>query len=65
MPSWRKIELVFEAIDMSRDLARAGIRSRFPEADGEEVERRLHDLVLGHELAREAYGPVKASQSTG
>ena len=61
MPSGRKLELVFEAIEMSRDLARAGIRSRYPEAGPDEVER-LHDLVLGPELARQVYGPLVDSR---
>ena len=63
MPAGRKIQLVFEAIEMSRDLARAGLRSRYPEAGPEEIRRRLFDLVLGRELAQRVYGPLESSQA--
>lgn len=60
MPTGRKIELVFEAIAMNRELVMAGIRSRYPEAGPEEVRRRLFDLTLGPELAERVYGPLKS-----
>ena len=62
MPAGRKIQLVFDAIDMSRKLAMAGIRSRYPEAGPEQVRRRLMDLWLGEELARRVYGPLEDSK---
>ncbi len=61
MPAWQKIELVFEANAMSRALAMAGLRSRYPQAGPEELRRRLMDLLLGEELAARAYGPLEDS----
>jgi hypothetical protein len=62
MPAWRKMELVFDAIHMSRALARAGIRSRHPQAGPEEIRRRLMGLWLGEELATRVYGPLEDSK---
>ncbi len=62
MPAWRKIQLVFEANDMSRALATAGIRSRHPQAGPEEVRRRLLGLTLGEELATRVYGPLEGAK---
>ncbi len=59
MPAWRKIQLVFEAGDMSRALALAGLRSRHPRAGPEEIRRRLLSLSLGEELAARVYGPLE------
>lgn len=59
MPTWRKIELVFEANAMSRALALAGLRDRYPQASAAELRRRLMDLLLGEELALRAYGPLE------
>ena len=61
MPAGRKIRLVFDAIELNRDLLMAGIRSRHPEASPEEVRRRLFDLTLGPELAERVYGPLSDS----
>lgn len=61
MPAWKKIRLVFEAVDMSRALALAGLRSRHPQASPEQIHRRLMDLVLGEELAARVYGPLEGS----
>lgn len=58
MPPWRKIELVVEANETTRQLALAGLRARQPEASPEEIQRRLFDLLLGEELAMEVYGPL-------
>ena len=61
MPSSRKIELVFKAIEMSRSLALAGIKSRHPQASSAEIQRRLFGLWLGEELATKVYGPLEES----
>ncbi len=63
MPAGRKIQLVFEAIAMSRELALAGIRHRHPQAGPEEIRRRLMGLVLGEELAFQVYGPLEISRN--
>ena len=54
----QKIELVSDHIVAGRELARAGLRIRFPEADAAEIERRPHGLILGEELATKVYGPL-------
>ena len=59
MPPWKKIQLVEEANRMSRSLAMAGLRSRFPEATADELRRRFLGLWLGEELATEVYGPLE------
>lgn len=61
MPAGRKIQLVFEANEMSRAFAMAGLRSRHPQAGPEEVQRRLFGLLLGEELATRVYGPLEDS----
>lgn len=58
MPAWRKAELVDDANRTARQLALAGLRSRFPEESLPRLRRRLLDLVLGEDLARRAYGPL-------
>jgi hypothetical protein len=58
MPPWRKMELVDDAIQTSRALAMAGLRSRHPEATPEELQRRFFGLWLGEELATLVYGPL-------
>jgi hypothetical protein len=59
MPPWKKIQLVEEANRMSRALALAGLRSRFPYASPEEIRRRFFGLWLGEELATRVYGPLE------
>lgn len=57
MPPWRKMELVDDAIQTSRTLAMAGLRSRHPDATPEELQRRFFGLWLGEELATLVFGP--------
>ena len=59
MSPGRKIELVFEAIEMNRALILAGLRKRFPKAGEQELRRRLFGICLGEELATKAYGPLE------
>lgn len=61
MSTGRKIQLVFEAGAMSRDLALAGLRGRHPEASDAEIRRRYFGLTLGEELATRVYGPPEDS----
>jgi len=57
MPSWRKFEL-WNDLNMSmRHVALAGLRERFPSATPQELRRRLATILLGPELATQAYGP--------
>lgn len=57
-PPWRKIQMVCELNATVRRLALAGLRDRHPEADEDELRRRLADLLLGKELAAEVFGPL-------
>jgi hypothetical protein len=55
----RKLQHVFEAIDVSRDLALAGLGARHPAAGPGDLRRRLYSLELGEELAAKVYGPLR------
>ena len=46
--------------ELSATVRRAiiGLRERHPQADEEEIHRRLADLLLGKELAAELFGPL-------
>ena len=57
MPDWRKFKLLNDLIMTSRELALAGLRERFPDADEKELRRRLASVLLGSELSSKAYGP--------
>jgi hypothetical protein len=54
----RKLIMVGELNTTVRILALAGLRQRFPDASSAELQRRLADLLLGADLARQAYGPL-------
>lgn len=54
----RKLAMVAEMNDTVQTLALTGLRQRFPAAGSAELQRRLADLLLGADLARQAYGPV-------
>jgi hypothetical protein len=58
MPSWRKLELVAEMSQTVRLLTLAGVRRCYPQDTPMQRRRRLADLVLGPELACQAYGPL-------
>lgn len=57
MPAWRKVQLVEDAIQTSRQLALAGLRQRYPKAGPEELHRRFLGIWLGEDLASRVYGP--------
>lgn len=57
-PSWRKFEIWGNLNEAARQVALAGLRSRFPHAEEAELKRRLADLLLGPELAERVYGPI-------
>jgi hypothetical protein len=57
MPSWRKFQLWNDLNMAMRQVALAGLRERFPAANPEELRRRLATILLGPELANQAYGP--------
>jgi hypothetical protein len=51
MPAERKLQLVGQFSASMRNLMRAGIQQRHPDAGAEELERRFVELWLGPELA--------------
>ena len=57
MPSWRKFQLWNDLNMAMRQVALAGLRERFPSATPQELRRRLATILLGAELATQAYGP--------
>ena len=56
MPPWRKLELMTEMGRTVRTLALAGLRQRPRDDTAAQRQRRLADLVLGHDLAACVYG---------
>jgi hypothetical protein len=58
MPPWRKLEMVAQLNRAGRELALAGLQTRYPTATQAELRRRLADIVLGGELAARVYGPT-------
>jgi hypothetical protein len=58
MPPWRKLEMVAQLNQAGRELALAGLQTRYPNASQDELHRRLADIVLGGELAARVYGPA-------
>lgn len=58
MPPAAKLKLVFQTYDTGRELAMAGIRMRYPEADEAEVRRLWMRQHLGSELFEAAYGAM-------
>jgi hypothetical protein len=56
VPTWRKMEMLISLNASAQELALAGLRRRYPNANPEELRRRLADLLLGEDLARKVYG---------
>jgi hypothetical protein len=57
-PGWRKIEMMGALNRSMRRAVLCGLRERYPEADEEELRRRLAARLYGRELAEKAYGPL-------
>jgi len=57
MPSSRKVQLWNDLNMAMRKVALAGLSQRFPLATPQELHRRLATILLGSELATQAYGP--------
>jgi hypothetical protein len=55
-PGWKKLELTCELIQTTRELMLADLRRRFPEADEEELRRRLISRILTRDEVIRAYG---------
>ncbi len=50
-PPWRKMEMLAELNKAARELALAGLRQRYPEADETKLLRYLGNILLGSDLA--------------
>jgi hypothetical protein len=61
-PPWRKLYMVDQLNQTVRTLALSGLRQRHPDATPQELRRRLADLLLGPDLAAQAYGPLQAPE---
>jgi predicted component of type VI protein secretion system len=55
----RKMEMLAQLNASARLLALTGLRSQYPQASAEELQRRLAALLLGEELARKVYGEMQ------
>ena len=58
MPPWRKLEMVAQLNQAGRELALAGLQTRYPTATQDELYRRLAGILLGDDMATRVYGPV-------
>jgi hypothetical protein len=57
-PGWRKLEMMEGLNHTARQLAVMGLRQRFPDADTEELRRRLASIILGEDMAANVYGSI-------
>jgi len=58
----RKMHMLAQLNASARLLALAGLRSQYPQADEDEIRRRLAGLVLGEELASKVYGEISHAE---
>jgi hypothetical protein len=56
VPVSKKLDMVWSISDSVRDLARIGIRQRYPNATDEEMHCRLAALVFDRETVMTVYG---------
>ena len=59
----RRLEITFDLCQMVRDLAREGVRMRYPNATEAQQKRHFADVILGPELAMKVYGPHEKEDS--
>ena len=52
----QRVSMCMEMIAVTDELVRAGIRLRYPEAQGQEFEYQMLRAKYGQELARQVYG---------
>jgi hypothetical protein len=55
-PAWRKLEMLAGLFTTARMLARSGISQRHPQADQNEIDRRLAALLYGEDISRNLFG---------
>ncbi len=62
-PIGRKWLMVDEQCDLVRSLARSGLRTRHPEANSDEIDARLYELILGPDLGPQVLAARRARDS--
>ena len=63
-PPWRKAHMLGQMYHTVKQLAYQGLRQRHPQADEDELRRRLADLMLGAELAQQVYGSFAPEETS-
>ncbi|MES0361822.1 MAG: hypothetical protein ABUK20_12960 [Anaerolineales bacterium] len=58
-PPWRKMEMLVELNMAVRELALAGLRQRYPEADETTLLRYLGNILLGSDIAGRVCGELE------
>jgi phage gp29-like protein len=58
-PPWRKMEMLAELNKAARELALAGLRQRYPEADETTLVRYLGNILLGSDIAGRVYAEME------
>ena len=58
-PPWRKMEMLAELNKAARELALAGLRQRYPEADETTLLRYLGNILLGSDIAGRVYAKLE------
>ena len=58
----RRLEMLDQMNRAAHELALMGLRARRPDATDAQLRRHLADLLLGPELAAQAYGPLPPDQ---
>lgn len=48
-PIWKRLEIMFDLIEMNADLIKSDLRSRYPDADATELHKRYAARVLSRE----------------
>ena len=56
MTAAQRVSMCMEMIAVTDELVRAGIRLRYPEAQGQEFEYQILKAKYGQELAKQVYG---------
>jgi hypothetical protein len=59
-PPWRKLEMVDQLNQSVKLLALTGLRERYPDENETQLRRRLASLLLGDDLAHDAYGSIRS-----
>ena len=62
-PPWKKADMLGQMYQTMKQLAYQGLRQRYPDAGEAELRRRLADLLLGPELAKQVYGSLLAKET--